>query len=112
MKRENINRLLSVVKLYSGITKKDYCINRLLHLNTSKVENVNQHYYNQIRRVKEFIFTPNKMTSKQSDTLFAKSPLLQYLSTWFFEFEHDSNLELSSFALDLFNLSTDSVSFI
>ncbi|KAG2200303.1 hypothetical protein INT47_000296 [Mucor saturninus] len=48
------------------------------------------------------------MTSKQSDTLFAKSPLLQYLSTWFFEFEHNSKLELSSFALDLFNLGTES----
>lgn len=112
MKKENINRLLSIVKRYSDIMKRDQCLNRLLQLNTTKIDNVNRLYYKQVKRVKEFIFTPNKMTSKQSDTLFAKSPLLQFISTWFFEFEHDSNLELSEFALNVFNLGAESVSVI
>lgn len=112
MKRENIKRLLCVIKHYSDMMKKDQCLNQLLQLSTSTIDNVNKHYYKQIKRVKEFVFTPNKMTTKQSDTLIVKSPLLQFISTWFFEFEHDSNLKLSEFALDLFNLSSESVSII
>lgn len=110
MKAENVQRLLCILKHYSKTMKKEQCLNLLLQLQTTKTENVNKYNLKQIKRAKEFIFTPNKMSTKQSNTFIIKTPVLQFLSTWFFEFEPNSMLKLIEFALNLILLNSENVS--
>lgn len=90
--------------------KKDQCLNLLLQLQTITTEDVNKRYLRLIERAKEFVFVPNKISTKQSDTFIIKSPALRLLSTWFSEFEYDSTLKLSEFTLNAIFSSTESVS--
>ncbi|KAG2237817.1 hypothetical protein INT48_002118 [Thamnidium elegans] len=108
MKEENIRRLLCILKYYTKTMKKDQCLNLLLRLQTITTEDVNKRYLGLIERAKEFIFVPNKMSTKQSDTFIIKAPVLQFLSTWFSEFEYDSTLKLSEFTLNVIFSSTES----
>lgn len=112
MKEENVRRLSCILKYYAETMKKDQCLNLLLRLRTITTEDANKRYLRLIERAKEFIFVPNKLSTKQSDTFIIKSSALQLLSTWFSEFEYDSTLKLSEFTLNIIFSSIESVSLI
>jgi hypothetical protein len=114
MKRENTKRLLCILQYNSSTMKKEQYLSQLLRFNTSPVvdKDLSVHYFIQLSRTKELILTPNKVSTRQKDTMIAKSPVLSFMSMWFFEFNQDSVLKLSDYALKIYqsNAASETVS--
>ncbi len=110
MKREKTKRFMYILSNYADTMRKDQCLTQLLKLDTASVEDVTKHYFIQLKKTKELVFIPSKVSTKQADTMTAKSPVFKLISLWFYEFESDSTIKLTEYALKMYCSSFDNVS--
>jgi hypothetical protein len=110
MKREKTKRFMYILSNYANTMRKDQCLTQLLKLDTASVEDVTKHYFIQLKKTKELVFIPSKVSTKQADTMTAKSPVFKLISLWFYEFESDSTIKLTEYALKMYCSSFDNVS--
>lgn len=110
MKREKTKRFMYILSNYANTMRKDQCLTQLLRLNTASVDDIIKHHYRELKKTKELVFISSKVSSKQADTMTTKSPVFKLISLWFFEFESDSALKLTEYALKIYYSSFDNVS--
>lgn len=107
MKRERVNRFKYILSNYSETMRKDQCMNQLLRLRTTSFDDFSKHLYRELRKTKELIFMPSKISTKQADTMMTKSIVFDLFSEWFYEYNSQSNLKLVEYAIEVCVIKND-----
>ena len=109
MKKEKAKRFKCILNKYANKVGKEQCLTRLIKLDTSSVEQLHTHCYRELLKTKEISLIPNKASSKQVLSMLYKSPVLEFFSTWFYEYDSNSDFKLIDYATKMYCSSADNV---
>lgn len=111
MKRERVNRFKYILSSYAETMRKDQCMTQLLRLRTTSFDDFGKHLYRELRKMKELIFMPSKVSTKQADTMTTKALVFDLFAEWFYEYNSQSSLKLVEYAIKVCVMNNDNVSF-
>ncbi|CAO3652088.1 unnamed protein product [Mucor hiemalis] len=107
MKRERVNRFKYILSNYAETMRKDQCMTQLLRLRETTVDDISRHLSRELRKTKELIFMPSKVSTKQADTMTTKALVLDLISAWFYEYNPKSSLKLVDYTIKVYIMNND-----